>query len=79
MAKVLVLFAHPALEKSRVHKLLIRGVKKLEGSVDNLMGNPSGGESEDQTNKNENRASNQNSASPNSQMKRKDSPQPKGQ
>jgi len=54
------------------------GVKKLEGSVDNLMGNPSAGEPEDQTNNNQNRASNQNSASQNSQMKRKDSPQPKG-
>ena len=54
------------------------GVKKLEGSVDNLMGNPSAGEPEDQTNKNQNRASNQNSAPQNSQTKRKDSPEPKG-
>jgi len=31
MAKVLILFAHPALEKSRVHKRLIRHVRNLEG------------------------------------------------
>lgn len=30
MAKVLILFAHPALEKSRVHKQLIRQVNKLK-------------------------------------------------
>ncbi|MCW3093548.1 MAG: oxidoreductase [Ferruginibacter sp.] len=30
MAKILILFAHPALEKSRVHKRLIRPVKQLE-------------------------------------------------
>ncbi|HUC81248.1 MAG TPA: NAD(P)H-dependent oxidoreductase [Flavisolibacter sp.] len=31
MAKVLILFAHPALEKSRVHKQLIRHVRQLNG------------------------------------------------
>lgn len=31
MAKVLILFAHPALEKSRVHKQLVRHVRKLSG------------------------------------------------
>ena len=31
MAKVLLLFAHPALEKSRIHKSLIREVNDLEG------------------------------------------------
>jgi glutathione-regulated potassium-efflux system ancillary protein KefG len=31
MAKVLVLFAHPALEKSRVHAALIKGIRKLPG------------------------------------------------
>lgn len=31
MAKVLVLFAHPALEKSRVHSKLIRSIRDVEG------------------------------------------------
>lgn len=31
MAKVLILFAHPALEKSRIHSSLIRHVKHLQG------------------------------------------------
>lgn len=31
MAKLLILFAHPALEKSRVHAKLIRHVNQLEG------------------------------------------------
>jgi glutathione-regulated potassium-efflux system ancillary protein KefG len=31
MAKVLILFAHPALEKSRVHKRLNRHLQNLEG------------------------------------------------
>jgi glutathione-regulated potassium-efflux system ancillary protein KefG len=30
MARVLVLFAHPALEKSRVHRRLVRAVPRLE-------------------------------------------------
>jgi len=31
MAKVLILFAHPALEKSRVHARLIKHVRNIEG------------------------------------------------
>ena len=31
MAKILVLFAHPALEKSRVHASLLRHIRHLEG------------------------------------------------
>lgn len=31
MASILVLFAHPALEKSRVHKCLLRHIRHLEG------------------------------------------------
>jgi glutathione-regulated potassium-efflux system ancillary protein KefG len=31
MAKVLLLFAHPALEKSRVHARLIQNLKKIKG------------------------------------------------
>lgn len=31
MAKILVLFAHPALEKSRVHAKLLRHIQKLKG------------------------------------------------
>jgi glutathione-regulated potassium-efflux system ancillary protein KefG len=31
MSKILILFAHPALEKSRVNKRLIRDVQKLKG------------------------------------------------
>jgi hypothetical protein len=54
--------------------VLPNGVKKFEGSVDDFMGNPKAGESEGQTNKNQNQAANQNSASPNSQSKRKDEP-----
>src|SRR5438552_5491246 len=54
------------------------GVKKLEGSVDDLMGSPKAAEAGDETNKNQNQA-NQNSSPQNSQNKRKDSAsQPKG-
>jgi glutathione-regulated potassium-efflux system ancillary protein KefG len=31
MARILILFAHPALDKSRVHKRLIKHVQSLEG------------------------------------------------
>ena len=31
MAKILVLFAHPALEKSRIQLRLIRDLRKIEG------------------------------------------------
>lgn len=31
MAKLLVLFAHPALEKSRVHAALIKGIREIPG------------------------------------------------
>jgi glutathione-regulated potassium-efflux system ancillary protein KefG len=31
MASILVLFAHPALEKSRVHSALLRHIRQLEG------------------------------------------------
>ena len=31
MKKILILFAHPALEKSRVNKILISGIKDLDG------------------------------------------------
>ena len=31
MAKVLILFAHPVLEKSRVHKRLVKHLRNLEG------------------------------------------------
>jgi glutathione-regulated potassium-efflux system ancillary protein KefG len=31
MARILILFAHPALEKSRVHKALVRHVPKTDG------------------------------------------------
>lgn len=31
MAKLLILFAHPALEKSRVHSRMIRHIRKLDG------------------------------------------------
>ena len=31
MAKVLILFAHPAFEKSRVHKAMVKQVLKVEG------------------------------------------------
>jgi anti-sigma factor RsiW len=52
------------------------GVKKIEGSVNDWMGNSQAGEPEDQTNKNQ--AANQNNASQDSQNKRKDTPEPKG-
>jgi glutathione-regulated potassium-efflux system ancillary protein KefG len=31
MAKILILFAHPALEKSRVHNRLLKSIKSVEG------------------------------------------------
>jgi glutathione-regulated potassium-efflux system ancillary protein KefG len=31
MNKILIIFAHPALEKSRAHKVLLKHVDKLEG------------------------------------------------
>src|SRR6185436_3472564 len=57
---------------------LPNGVKKIEGSVEDLMGDPQAVQPEDQTNKNQNQAANQNNAPQNSQSKRKESPQPKG-
>ncbi|HYX30009.1 MAG TPA: anti-sigma factor [Pyrinomonadaceae bacterium] len=56
------------------------GVKKLEGSVDDLMGDQPAAEPQHQTNVNQNQNlnQNQNSAPQNSQNKRKDSPQPRG-
>src|SRR5947207_2179287 len=47
------------------------GVKKLEGSVDDLMGADKASETNDEANKNQNQG-NQNSASPSPQSKRKD-------
>ena len=46
------------------------GMKK----IDDFMGNPKAGESEDQTNKNQNQAANQNNSPQSSQSKRKDEP-----
>src|SRR5580765_295245 len=31
MKKILILFAHPAFEKSRVHKILLKHIRGLEG------------------------------------------------
>jgi len=31
MKKILILFAHPVLEKSRVHKILLNYISKLDG------------------------------------------------
>jgi hypothetical protein len=56
--------------------VLPEGMKKIEGSVNDLMGNQKVAEPEDQTNKNQ--AANQNNTPQNSQNKRKDSPEPKG-
>jgi len=52
------------------------GVKKIQGSVNDLMGNEKSAAPDDQTNKNP--AANQNSSPENSQSKRKESPEPKG-
>jgi putative zinc finger protein len=52
------------------------GVKKIQGSVDDFMGNSKAAEPDDQTNNNQ--ATNQNNTSQNSQSKRKESPEPKG-
>ena len=54
--------------------VLPEGMRKIEGSVNDLMGNPTTGDSEGQTNKNQNQAANQNSSPQNSQSKRKDEP-----
>jgi len=52
------------------------GVKRIQGSFNDVIGNQKAAEPEDQTNQNQ--STNQNNAPRNSQNKRKDSPEPKG-
>ena len=68
--------AHKTANNATRSSVVPDGVKKIEGSVNDWMGNSQAGEPEDQTNKNQ--AANQNNASQDSQNKRKDTPEPKG-
>jgi len=68
--------AHKTANNATRSSVVPDGVKKIEGSVNDWMGNSQAGEPEDQTNKNQ--AANQNDASQDSQNKRKDTPEPKG-
>ena len=70
--------AQKTADNATKSSVLPDGVKKIQGSVNDLMGSPKAEEPEDQTNKNQNQAANQNNAPQNSQNKRKDSPEPKG-
>ena len=66
--------AQKTADKATKSSVLPEGMRKIEGSVNDLMGNSTTGETEDQANKNQNQAANQNSSPPNSQNKRKDEP-----
>lgn len=66
--------AQRTADKATKSSVLPEGMRKIEGSVNDLMGNPTTGDSEGQTNKNQNQAANQNSSPQNSQSKRKDEP-----
>jgi anti-sigma factor RsiW len=68
--------AHKTSDNATRSSVLPDGMKKIEGSVNDWMGNEKAAEPEDQTNKNQ--ATNQNNAPQNSQSKSKDSPEPKG-
>jgi anti-sigma factor RsiW len=68
--------AHKTANNATRSSVVPDGVKKIEGSVNDWMGNPQAAEPEDQTNKNQ--PANQNNASQDSQNKRKDTPEPKG-
>jgi hypothetical protein len=69
--------AQKTADNATKSSVLPDGVKKIQGSVNDLMGSPQAAEPEDQTNKNQ--AANQNNNTPqNSQSKRKESPEPKG-
>src|SRR5216110_2501282 len=70
--------AQKTADNATKSSVLPDGVKKIEGSVEDSMGNPIVAQPEDQANKNQNQAASQNTAPRNSQSKRKDSPQPKG-
>jgi hypothetical protein len=63
--------AQKTADKATKSSVLPEGMKKIEGSVNEFMGNPKTAEPDDQTNKNQ--AANQNSSPQNSPSKRKDS------
>jgi hypothetical protein len=68
--------AHKTADNATRSSVVPDGVKKIEGSVNDFMGNPQASEPEDQTNKNQ--AANQNNGSQDSKNKSKDTPEPKG-
>ena len=70
--------AQKTADNASKSSVLPDGVKKIEGSVDELMGNPTVAQPEEQANKNQNQGASQTPAPQNSQSKRKDSPRPKG-
>ena len=73
-AELLKQLAQRTADKATKSSVLPEGMRKIEGSVNDLMGNPTTGGPEDQTNKNQNQAANQNSSPQNTQSKRKDEP-----
>jgi hypothetical protein len=70
--------AQKTADNASKSSVLPDGVKKIEGSVEDLMGDPKAAQPENQVNKNQNQSASQNTAPQNSQSKRKESPEPKG-
>jgi hypothetical protein len=70
--------AHKTADNATKSSVLPDGMKRFEGSVNDLMGNENTAGPDDQTNQNQNQATNQNNAPQNTQNKRKDSPEPRG-
>src|SRR5215831_181895 len=70
--------AHKTADNATKSSVLPDGMKRFEGSVNDLMGTPDASGSEDQTNKNQNQSQNQNNAQQNSQGRRKDGTESKG-
>ena len=72
--------AQKTADNATKSSVLPDGMKKFEGSVDDLMGDQPAAEPQSATNKNQNQnqSANQNTTPQNSQTKRKDTPQPKG-
>src|ERR1043166_1469723 len=70
--------AQQTADNATKSSVLPDGMKRFEGSVNDLMGNENTAGPDDQTNQNQNQATNQNNAPQNTQNKRKDSPEPRG-
>jgi len=68
--------AQKTADNATKSSVLPDGVKKIQGSFNDVIGNQKAAEPEDQTNKNQ--AANQNNTPQNSPSKHKESPEPKG-